>query len=171
METLTKIAAQNSGRLSFLVRTRYRGRLYLFTTIENTSPKNVKIDYYSPDPSCVPRSYTITTNRFAGELTIKCSNSPSIYFAEIGDNSRAKYGVTSSGEVDINTLVFEDGNWYVSLIDNNHLKFVFRETTVNPDLDFVLENDFVKICAKSKNKILETNISVWRELNRDEPIN
>ena len=28
METLTKIAAQNSGRLSFLVRTRYRGRLY-----------------------------------------------------------------------------------------------------------------------------------------------
>lgn len=143
----------------------------LFTTIENTSPKNVKIDYYSPDPSCVPRSYTITTNRFAGELTIKCSNSPSIYFAEIGDNSRAKYGVTSSGEVDINTLVFEDGNWYVSLIDNNHLKFVFRETTVNPDLDFVLENDFVKICAKSKNKILETNISVWRELNRDEPIN
>lgn len=60
----------------------------LFTTIENTSPQNVKIDYYSPDPCCVPRSYTITTNRFAGELTIKCSNSPSIYFAEIGDNSR-----------------------------------------------------------------------------------
>lgn len=96
----------------------------LFTTIENTSPQNVKIDYYSPDPSCVPRSYTITTNRFAGELTIKCSNSPNIYFAEIGDNSRAKYGVTSSGEVDINTLVFDDGNWFVSLIDNNHLKFV-----------------------------------------------
>lgn len=143
----------------------------LFTTIENTSPQNVIIDYYSPDPCCVPRSYTITTNRFAGELTIKCSNSPSIYFAEIGDNSRAKYGVTSYGEVDINTLVFDDGNWYVSLIDNNHLKFVFRETPVNPDLDFVMENDYVKICAKSKNKVLETNISVWRELNRDEPIN
>ncbi len=143
----------------------------LFTTIENTSPQNVKIDYYSPDPACVPRSYTITTNRFAGELTIKCSNSPNIYFAEIGDNSRAKYGVTSSGEVDINTLVFDDGKWYVSLIDDNHLKFVFLETPVNPDLDFVMENDYVKICAKSKNKVLETNISVWRQLNLDEPIN
>ena len=54
----------------------------------------------------------------------------------------------------------EDGNWYVSLIDNNHLKFVFRETPVNPDLDFVLENDFVKICAKSKNKIVETRFVV-----------
>lgn len=143
----------------------------LFTTIENTNPQNVKIDYYSPDPSCQPRSYTITTNRFAGELTIKCSNAPSIYFAEIGNNSRAKYGVTASGEIDINTLVFDDGKWYVSLIDNNHLKFVFRETPVNPDLDFVMENDFVKICAKSKNKVLETNISVWRQLNFDEPIN
>ena len=143
----------------------------LFTTIENTSPKNVKIDYYSPDPSCLPRSYTITTNRFAGELIIECSNAPSIYFAEIGNNSRAKYGVSDSGEVDINTLVFDDGKWYVTLIDNNQLKFVFRETPVNPDLDFVLENDFVKICAKSKNKVLETNISVWRQLNLDEPIN
>lgn len=50
-------------------------------------------------------------------------------------------------------------------------KFVFRETPVNPDLDFVMENDYVKICAKSKDKILETNISVWRQLNLDEPIN
>lgn len=143
----------------------------LFTTIENTSPQNVKIDYSSPDPSCVPRSYTITTNRFSGELTIKCSNATTIYFGEIGNNSRAKYGVTAYGEVDINTLVFDDGNWYVSLIDNNHLKFVFRETPVNPDLDFVMETDFVKICARSKDKVLETNIEVWRQLNLNEPIN
>ena len=80
---------------------------------ENTAPQNVEIDYYSVDPSCQPRRYYITTNRFGGELTIKCTNARNIYFAEIGENSSAEYGVSDSGEVDVNTLVFNDGNWTV----------------------------------------------------------
>lgn len=143
----------------------------LFDTVENTNPQNVKIEYYSPDPSCVPRSYTITTNGLAGELTLRCSNAQIIYFGEIGSNSRAWYGVTDSGEVDMNTLVFDDGNWYVTLVDNNSLRFVFRESAVNPDLDFVLENDYVKVRADSKGKVLETTINVWRNLNLEAPLN
>lgn len=141
-----------------------------FETVENTEPQNVKIDYYSVDPSCQPRRYYITTNRLGGELTIKCTNARNIYFAEIGENSRAEYGVSDSGVVDVNTLVFNDGNWTVSVVDHNSLRFVFRETPVNPDLDFVLENDYVNVCAKDKNKVLETSITVWRSLNMDEAI-
>ena len=129
-----------------------------FETVENTAPQNVEIDYYSVDPSCQPRRYYITTNRFGGELTIKCTNARNIYFAEIGENSSAEYGVSDSGEVDVNTLVFNDGNWTVSVVDHNSLRFVFRET------------EYVNVCAKDKNKVLETSITVWRSLNMDEAI-
>lgn len=143
----------------------------MFTTIENTAPQNVDVDYYSVDPACQPRRYTITTNRFGGELVMKCDNANNLYFGDISNNSRAEYGVTATGEVDVNTLVYVDANWSVSIVDNNSLKFVFWETPVNPDLDFVLENDFVRVCADNKNKVLETDIIIWRALNLEEPMN
>lgn len=140
----------------------------MFNTVVNTKPQNLKIEYFSPDPSCQPRSYHVYANRLGGELRIKCSNAQNIYF-DMNDYSRVKYGTTASGEVDRNTLIYEDGNWSVSLIDNNSLKFVFQESPENPDLDFIIENDFVKVCANDKNKVLETSISVFRDLSSETP--
>lgn len=143
----------------------------LFSTTDNTDPQNVEIRYYSPDPSCVPRQYYIRTNRLKGELTLKCTSAQNLYFAEPRDNSRVHFGVTESGEIDLNTLVCENGIWSVSIIDKNSLKFVFQETPVNPDVEFAWDNSYLTVCAKEGKKVLETSIRVWRSLNDDSPVN
>lgn len=137
----------------------------LFSTVENTFPENVKLEYYSPDPSCIARSYHISTNRMSGVLILKCTNSNKLFFTKSAENSRGQFGVTDTGETDYNTLVFEKGNWTVTIMDDNHLKFVFKETPVTPDMDFVFENDYVNIKGYKCNRVTETSIDVWRSLN------
>ncbi|MDE6301916.1 MAG: hypothetical protein K2M19_09400 [Muribaculaceae bacterium] len=125
----------------------------LFDSEQNTAPQNIKIEYYSVDPSCLPKEYHIVTNRHAGELTLHCTNAPEIFLARF----------TRSGD----TFVSEEGHWSVSVMDRNKLKFVFQEVEKNSELDFVYENNFVTVCAEHKKGTVTTSIQIWRDLNAD----
>ena len=142
----------------------------LFSTTENKFPQNVKIEYFSPDPSCVPKGYFITANRLKGELVIKCTNAKQLYFSEIGDYPGIEYGLTTSGEKDRNTLVYKKGSWQVSLVDNNTLRFCFSETDMPYDSVQYVQADCVNVSAKDKNKVLETGIMVFRNLQSDKSV-
>ena len=55
----------------------------LLFSVENISNYgNVKMEYYSPDPSCVSKMYWIYANSCASEITIKCTNSNSIFIED-----------------------------------------------------------------------------------------
>ena len=50
----------------------------LFEVVNVSDPQDVKMEYYSPAPSCMAKMYWITTNTNECELTIKCTNAGSV---------------------------------------------------------------------------------------------
>jgi hypothetical protein len=49
-----------------------------FTVEHNSNPEAIQVEYYSPDPSCVPKYYYIVVDKQGGELELRCTNFQSI---------------------------------------------------------------------------------------------
>lgn len=87
----------------------------LLFSVENISnPENVKIEYYSPDPSCVSKIYWIDANINASEITIKCTNANSIFIEDSGGNLSEKY-------------ICSRGLWKAEIVNSNTITFTIDE--------------------------------------------
>lgn len=146
----------------------------MFTTKLCAPHNNVKIEYYSPDPLHVSRSYWITANKYASELVIKCRNASNIYIAGLSDELPDDYDpdVEVNGIVDGDTYISPNGYWSVTLVDANTLKFVFDEVKEpNPHYTLGMIGSAVMVTAPSSKGQLQTGIKILRYLDYSGPIN
>lgn len=90
----------------------------------NTSPEDLRLEYYTPDPSCIPKSYYIYANLKGGELTLEPVNSSTLSFGVI-----PRIGDSNGVRVDDTKWVSRNGKWTATLTDGKTLKFVFDPVT------------------------------------------
>ena len=119
----------------------------LFSVENISNPENVKVDYFSPDPSCVEKSYTIWADEKESVVTLKCTNADPIFFN--------KYGSTN---MEYNSVY---GHWSAKLVDSTTIIFSF-EAVENFNSDEAFIGDGLKIFAQDKKGIISTYISVIR---------
>ena len=85
----------------------------LLFSVENiTDNNNVKLEYYSPDPCCVPKMYYIVANRLSSEMTLKCTNADNITLTALS--------AISDDNTTTNTSIA--GRWTATIIDTNTIK-------------------------------------------------
>lgn len=137
-----------------------------FATESISNPDNVKIDYYSPDPSCMQKMYWVYANAAQSELTVKCTNFSPIIMGGYAPNY--EFG-SDLGHYEGDTFISSKGNWSATLIDSETLKFSFKEITeVSSEADTADETMW--ITAKDKKKSLKTSFYVVRFLNTTQAI-
>lgn len=146
----------------------------MFTTVACAPQSNVKIEYYSPDPVHVDRTYWITANKNASELVIRCSNASNISIVSLSDALPDDYDpdVEVDGIVEDARFISPNGCWSVTLVDDNTLKFVFDEVK-EPNLHYIygVVSSGLTIAAQGPKGKLETWISILRLLDNSTPIN
>ena len=114
----------------------------LFTTENISNPDNVKIEYYSPDPSCRPRSYTITANSNQSEISIKCTN---------------------FSRINLEKCDCEDGTELTAkLIDPNTVVVSFNEIAPNNEQEISTKSGYIEVSAIDKKDKVTTYINVHR---------
>ncbi|MDE6303629.1 MAG: hypothetical protein K2M01_02280 [Paramuribaculum sp.] len=106
----------------------------LFETVECSSPANILLDYYSPDPHCVPPMYWISVNNQESELIIKCTTASDIVVDLLKDFN----------EENVNNLPVPvaEGEWSLEKIDSNTLKFKFNKVNVTESTPEVCNYQF-----------------------------
>lgn len=128
----------------------------LFSTESISNPENVKIEYFSPDPSCQPKSYRVWTNSQESELKIKCTNFLTIFLDDIG-TSKDEYISTS-------------GDWSAKLIDGNIIVFSFKKIDSDNVDESYSTDDGIYIYANNKKGQVSTHITVTRFTKMTEPL-
>lgn len=129
----------------------------LIFSVENISdPKNITVEYYSPDPGSVSKRYWITANSNAGTLTLKCTNHNSIYIDDLYK------------EVDPHIQVSEEGRWTAKIVTPNSITFTFDKVTGNPEK--ATASQWVILSANTETGKDSTFVTVRRLLLSDEPL-
>ncbi|MDE6320870.1 MAG: hypothetical protein K2L93_01070, partial [Muribaculaceae bacterium] len=110
----------------------------------------VKVEYYSPDPSCVPRMYTITANSNQSEISIKCTN-----FSQIS----------------IDKCDCEEGaDWTARLIDSNTIAVSFNEIEAADDQEISTKIGYIVVSAIGKKGKVTTDIMIHRIAHYNAPL-
>lgn len=138
----------------------------LFNVEENTAPENLKLDYYSPDPHCVPPTYWITANKHASELTIKITNGTDISITKLFDTEGQPLSLTVG-----QTVRNPRGFWSVTIVDATTVKFIFEEVSEPVSTNNQYSADNIIFSAKREKAELKTDIFVQRALEYGQPIN
>lgn len=125
----------------------------LFSVESNSNPKNVVMEYYSPDPSCVPKMYWIDANGCASELTIKCTNANSIFIEDHEGKMSEEY-------------LCPDGFWKAEIVNSNTITFTLTEI----DSDQYLDMSGFNVVSQTKKGLIRTGIYV-RRLPTTSPVN
>ena len=114
----------------------------LFSTENISNTDNVKVEYYSPDPSCVPRMYTITANSNQSEISIKCTN-----FSQIA----------------IEKCDFEEGSdCTAKLIDSNTVVVSFNGIERDDDQEISTKSGYIMVSAIGKKEKVTTCLHILR---------
>ena len=114
----------------------------LFSTENISNPDNVKIEYYSPDPSCVPRMYTITANSNQSEISIKCTN---------------------FSNIDLEKCDCEEGaEMTAKLVDSNTVVVSFNEIEADNEQEISTKSGYIGVSAIGKKDKVTTYINVCR---------
>ncbi|MDE7413906.1 MAG: hypothetical protein K2N05_09005 [Muribaculaceae bacterium] len=122
----------------------------LFSTENISNPLNVKIEYYSPDPSCVPRMYYITANSNQSEISIKCCN---------------------FNQIAIDKCDCEEGSdWTAKLIDSNTIVVSFNEIEKDNDQETSILSGYIEVSAVGKKNKVTTGINIIRLANYNNPL-
>ena len=122
----------------------------LFSTEIISNPDNVKIEYYSPDPCCVPRGYTITANSNQSEISIKCTN---------------------FSRINLEKCDCEDGTELTAkLIDSNTVVVSFNEIAPNNEQEISTKSGYIEVSAIGKKDKVSTCISVLRIAQYYDPL-
>lgn len=136
--------------------------LLIFSTEKITHSENVKLDYYSPDPSCVAKSYWIQANAGKSELVVKCTNASPIVLGYIPEPDKGFFTDPVEGGRDEKTYTSISGHWTATLIDDNTIQFTFDEMDeANGDECYFPDYGLV-VSAKTSKGVLKTNFSVIR---------
>ncbi|MDE5568397.1 MAG: hypothetical protein K2J12_08125 [Muribaculaceae bacterium] len=143
----------------------------MFSAETISDNNNVKVEYYSPDPCCVPKTYHIVTNRLSSELTIKCTNADNITIGSIPDSNNNFLTDPVEGNEDADkTYTSITKTWTATLIDSNTIRFSFDEiddSTID-DTYFIVE--FLPVSAKTKKGNVSTSIHVTRITESSNPV-
>lgn len=129
-----------------------------FVTESVSDSDNVKIEYYSPDPCCVPKMYYITANNCASNLTIRCSNASSILFENRGGELSEEYACP-------------EGRWKATLHDSNVITVSFDEVGSEASEEFgpMVIVGF-NVVSTGQNGSDRAQMSVMRLLSESGPI-
>ncbi len=122
----------------------------LFSTENISNPDNVRIEYYSPDPACVPRMYQITANSDQGEISIKCTN-----FSRI---SIDKYERETGAD------------WTAKLIDSNTIVVSFNEIETDNNQEISIKSGYIKVSAIGKKDKVTSLINIIRVAQYNAPL-
>lgn len=122
----------------------------LLFEVENISnPENVTINYYSPDPGCVPKMYWIEANSSSSEMILRCTNAGPIFFRISKDELSETYSCP-------------EGHWEATVTDDNTVTFTFHEIGQdNIDESYSVSRGF-SIIAETKEGIIKTTVDVMR---------
>lgn len=102
--------------------------LLRFAEVNLSNSDNVELEYYSPDPLHMSKTYYVTANGEASELTIKCTNADAIAF-------RFHAGITNYERT---KFICPDENWMAETVDKNMVKFTFYD--VDDDIDLTVNS-------------------------------
>lgn len=123
-----------------------------FSTESISNSDNVSIEYYSPDPLHCDKSYHITADYEANELTLQCKNANNIYIANKDAESPSFYYST-------------EGQWSAEMIKPNTVKITFEKIDYEPDPDnisYAGKFDYLSLAADTKKSRLQTAIDIKR---------
>lgn len=117
----------------------------LFSVESVSNPENVIMEYYSPDPSCVPKMYWVDANSCASEINIKCTNANSIFIEDHEGKISEEY-------------LCPDGFWKAEIVNSNTILFTFAEI----DSDLYLDQAGFNVVSQTKKGMIKTGIYVKR---------
>lgn len=122
----------------------------LFSTENISNPDNVTIEYYSPDPSCLPYRYEITANSNQSEISLKCTN-----FSQIAlDKCDSEEGA----------------DWTARLIDSNTIVISFDEIETDNDQETSVKIGYIEVSAIGKKGKVTTDIHIVRVVQYNDPL-
>ncbi|MDE5744910.1 MAG: hypothetical protein K2H84_04530 [Paramuribaculum sp.] len=119
----------------------------MFSVEDVDDSENVRLEYYSVDPHCIPKSYYIKSNSRASEITIKCTNANSLFIDENIANQE---------------YVCTDGHWWAEIAKSNTVIFHFDEIEDNPDEEIAVFYGGFNVCSQTKKGVVKTYITVKR---------
>ena len=124
----------------------------------NTSPEDLRLEYYTPDPSCIPKSYYIYANLKGGELTLEPVNSLTLSFGVI-----PRIGDSNGVRVDDTKWVSRNGKWTATLTDGKTLKFVFDPVTDASELgEYKADWAYIPIVGTVNGRSVTAKLAIHR---------
>lgn len=132
----------------------------------DTTQKGVKVEYYSPDPSCFEKVYFITADVNKGDVVMRCNT-----HSEISILGREGDAFELDGDLECvkrgEKYISKAGYWSVELVEKNALEFVFEEVPDDADQTELRSFNSVVVTAVNKNgKKVSTVIAVDRILSK-----
>ncbi|MDE7397706.1 MAG: hypothetical protein K2M98_08275 [Muribaculum sp.] len=117
----------------------------LFSVESISNPENVKLEYYSPDPSCVSKMYWIDANSCASEINIKCTNANSIFIEDHEGKISEEY-------------LCQSGLWKAKIVNSNTITFTFEDI----DSDLYFDQVGFNVVSQTKKGMVRAGINVKR---------
>ena len=122
----------------------------VFVMADNSSPENIQFFFTSHDPRCLPREGMVYTKQFAGQLTMKCTNSTSLALR-----------MSTQDDASQDTYRSERGKWSVRLVDNTTLVLDFE--AIDPEDVTTLDIfDMLYVSGAVDGKAITSAITVRR---------
>lgn len=134
-----------------------------FSTESISNPDNIQIEYYSPDPMHCPKTYSVTANSEAGELTLKCIDADAIYIA----NELYYYDPDSYPP---SSFTCTEGRWTAELVSPNTVTITLDKIEYDPDASPTVSSYALALAANTKKGKLSTGIYITRLLNSSQPL-
>ncbi|MDE6265103.1 MAG: hypothetical protein K2M11_08160 [Paramuribaculum sp.] len=128
-----------------------------FSQEEISNPKDVKLEYYSPDPSCVAKMYWITANSCASKISLRCTNANSIAI----ENHEGKI---------LEEYTSAQGQWKAELVSSNTITFTFNEIDGNSIDESYSTSEGFNVISQTKKGVVRANIGVTRLTKSTDPI-
>lgn len=124
----------------------------------NTSPEDIRMVYYTPDPSCLPKTYCIYANLKGGELSIEPVNSATLSFGVI-----SRIGDSNGVRVDDTKWVSRNGKWTATLTDGKTLKFAFDPVADASELgEYKADWAYIPIVGTVDGRSVTTELAILR---------
>lgn len=121
----------------------------LFSEVSVSNPEDIKMEYYSPDPCCVAKSYWITANTNASKITIKCTNANFLLFQNHKGETMDEYSSTKA-------------KWTAKVENSNYITLTLYKITDYSAEEAYLFSEGFNVVAKTKDGLVSTGITLFR---------
>lgn len=128
-----------------------------FSVENNSSPENLRVEYSSPDPSCLPMSYQIIANSCESEVTLRCTNADSITIEGYG----------FSGD----DFTCTTGGWNARVVDGSAVTIFFDEIALNQYEEIGADYSRLNLVGQTKKGPVTARVIVCRYINSIYPVN